>query len=183
MIPDSTEITRLWQVYNLPPYKQQHSRLVAQLAVWFAQELSKVDSTIHIDISLLEAAALLHDIDKMAPKRKGEHHPDAGVRILHEEGYHEIADIVRTHPLHAILDQSIAPKSWEERLLYLADKMVKLDIITVDKRFALWRAESLPPDALSVLDASYPLVKSLEREILSKIGKQPEEIASLANNG
>ncbi len=170
----------MWDTYALPPYKRNHSQLVARVSLWFAHEYSAHGEG-SIDMLLLEAGSLLHDIDKNAPKRPGEHHPDTGVRLLKEAGYNEVADLVRTHPLHAILDQSIAPKTIEQKLLYLADKMVKHEVITVDKRFDLWKSEPLPEDGKRVLEAAYPKVKELEREILEYIGVSPEEVAGLAN--
>lgn len=181
MIPTRQEIEVLWDVHNLPPAKRNHSILVARLAVWFARRLTEEGKVTHIDIPLLEAAALLHDIDKMVPKLPHEHHPDTGVRILTQAGYPLVADLVKTHPLHAILDQNIAPRSIEQKLLYLSDKMVKHEIITVDGRFALWRNEDLPPDARDILDRSYPLVKALEKEICSSLHVAPEEVSKLAN--
>lgn len=181
MIPSYQQVASLWKRHNLPPYKQLHCRLVAKTAVWFACQLEKHHPDTAVRIRLLEAAALVHDIDKMAHKLPHERHPDAAVRILREEGFGEVSDIVRTHPLHAILDQSIAPKSIEEKLLYLSDKMVKHSIITVDERFALWREEGLPPEAVRTLDAAYPKVKALENEICSMIGVTPKDIAALAN--
>ena len=77
----------------------------------------------------------------------------------------EVADVVRTHALHSILDPATAPKTWEQKLLYLSDKMVKYDIVGVDQRFAFWREEHLPADARAILDASYPKVKQLEQEV------------------
>jgi hypothetical protein len=77
----------------------------------------------------------------------------------------EVADLVKTHPLHSILDASIAPKTWEEKLLYLADKMVKYDIVGVDRRFALWNEEHLSSKEQEILDACYPKVKKLEQEV------------------
>lgn len=180
-IPEAETVVQLWDTYSLPPYKRNHCTLVAKLAVWFARELMRTDATITIDIPLLESAALLHDIDKSIPRRTGEHHPDTGVRVLRELGYTRLADIIRTNPLHSILDQTIAPNTWEEKLLYLSDKMVKHAIGTVDTRFALWRAEQLPSDAMAVLDITYPMVKELERDVCSRIGILPEEAALLAN--
>lgn len=172
---------RLWDTYALPDVKRNHSRLVARLAVWFAGRLSVTEPGIRRD--LVEVAALLHDIDKAAPTLPGERHPDAGVRILTVEGMGEVARVVRTHPLHAILDPAIAPSSWEEKLVYLSDKMVKHTIITVDERFALWRAEHLPADAVEILDRTYPLVKALEADVFGRIGVRPSEAASLASPG
>jgi hypothetical protein len=92
----------------------------------------------------------------------------------------EVAAVVKAHSLHAILDPTIAPKTLEEKIVYFADKMVKYDIVGVDRRFALWRAEKLPPDAMRILDQTYPEVKRLEQEILSLAGLTLEEVLKLA---
>lgn len=187
MIPTIEQAKLLWDKYNLPPQKRNHVELVARVAVFFAQKLlalpvlpvgRQVGGS--INEPLLLTAALLHDIDKNIPKNPGEHHPDTGVRILNEEGMREVAEIVKTHSLHAILDSNISPKSWEEKLLYLADKMVKHEIITVDQRFDLWRAEDLPVDAKEMLEKTYPLVKKLEAEVLGLLDLKPEDIKNLA---
>lgn len=180
-MPTNLQINELWKVHGLPHNKQLHCTLVARVSVWFARRLMDVRSDVHIDIALLTAAALLHDIDKMARKKKGEHHPDAGVRILRKAGFPQVADLIRTHPLHSILDQTISPTTWEQKILYLSDKMIKHTVITVDERFALWREESLPEDAVRVLDMTYPKVKALESELCALIRVDPKDIASLVN--
>lgn len=161
MIPSESQAKALWDKYELPEPKRRHVMLVAKVAEILADKINKP-----INKPLLIAGALLHDIDKAAHIHPGERHPDAAVRILREEGMPEVAALVKTHPLHAILDPSIAPKTWEEKLLYLADKMVKYEIITVDERFKLWNEEHLPPTEQDILDRAYPKVKGLEEEIL-----------------
>lgn len=167
MIPTEDQVKRLWDKYGLPERKRRHVTLVARVAGFFA---SRVSASTHqpINASLLRAAALLHDIDKNIPRLPGEQHPDTGVRILKEEGMEEVAELVKTHPLHAILDPAICPKTWEEKILYLADKMVKDEVIGVDARFALWNDEHLPADQQKILDESYPKIKALEKEILGQ---------------
>lgn len=176
MIPTRAQAVSLWRKYHLPPYKRHHCTVVAALACTLARAL--MEHGIPVNERLVEAAALLHDIDKAIQRLPGEHHPDTGVRILREEGFAEIADVVRTHPLHAILDQNISPKTWEERLLFLSDKMVKHNVVGVDARFALWRGEHLPPEAVRILDEAYPEVKKMEREVASLLG-----VASLSELG
>ncbi len=178
MIPTEVQAKTLWDKYNLPQQKRIHVALVAKVAMFFAEQSNKA-TKLHINIELLKAAALLHDIDKNVPKLPGEQHPDAAVRILREEGMDEVADLVRTHPLHAILDPAIAPQTLEERLLFLADKMVKYEILTVDKRFALWNDEHLPPEKQDIFDRAYPKVKALEREICGMIAVNPCKVATL----
>ena len=177
MIPTREQINGLWQKYRFPELKRIHVTWVARVALFFAEKLS--EQGIAVDSDLLEAAALLHDIDKNIPKLPDESHPDAGVRVLREAGFDEVADLVRTHPLHSILDPAIRPETWEQKLLYLSDKMVKHEVITVDRRFALWRAEDLDAGARNVLEKCYPLVKSLEKDVLLRIGVLPSEVAKL----
>lgn len=169
MIPTEDQAKTLWDKYALPERKRRHVALVAKAAKYLVANLK-------INEKLLIAGALLHDIDKNIPKLPGEKHPDAGVRILQEEGMGEVADLVKTHPLHAILDPAIAPKTWEEKLLYLADKMVKDDVIGVDARFRLWNDEHLPEDQQEILDAAYPKVKELEKEVSDLIARDPKRI-------
>lgn len=173
MIPTEDQVKILWEKYRLPEEKRTHASLVAKVSLYLAKNWS-------VDRKLLRAAALLHDIDKAVPKRSGEKHPDTAVRILHEEGYPEVADVVLTHPLHAILNPEISPKTWEQKLLYLADKMVKYDIVGVDKRFALWNNEHLPPDAQKILDETYPEVKKLEQEVFRLAGITLDDVVKFA---
>jgi putative nucleotidyltransferase with HDIG domain len=180
MIPTEEQIKALWEKYHLPEEKRIHVTLVARVADVLAQKCQASSVRCQVNISLLRAAALLHDIDKNAEKMPGEQHPDACVRILKEEGMEEVAMIVKTHPLHAILDPDITPTTWEEKILFLADKMVKYEIIGVDKRFALWKDEHLPPQAQEILDRSYPKVKALEKELFDLTNIDPMAVVKLA---
>lgn len=180
MIPTEEQAKKLWDKYHLPDKKRLHVMLVARVAMFLASQWEKKFGEGEINKPLLLAAALLHDIDKAIPPKQGEQHPDTAVRVLQEEGMNEIAEIVRRHPLHAILDPSIVPTTIEEKLLYLADKMVKFEIIDVDQRFALWRDEHLPIDAQVMLEKIYPKVKMLEKEIFDAIGLKPTDVQRLA---
>jgi putative nucleotidyltransferase with HDIG domain len=169
MIPTKSQVMALWEKYRMPESKRIHVTLVANVAMFLATK-------IQVNKKLLLAAALLHDIDKAAPRLPGELHPDTAVRILREEGMGEVADLVVTHPLHTILDPAIAPKTLEQKLLYLSDKMVKYDIVGVDQRFALWNEEHLPPKEQAILDACYPKVKKLEQEVFKLAQISPGDI-------
>ena len=173
MIPSEEKAKALWDKYELPEPKRRHVTLVAKVAEFLADRIG-----VPVNKPLLQAAALLHDIDKNATKLPGEKHPDAAVRILREEGMGEVADLVSKHSLHSIFDPALVPKTWEEKLLYLADKMVKYEVITVDERFKLWRDEHLPREAQKVLDRAYPKAKELEAEILTLAQLKPEEICN-----
>lgn len=173
MIPTPDQAKQLWDTYHVPPEKRIHMELVARVAKFFSEKL-------HVDTQLIVAAALLHDIDKAVEKLSGERHPDAAVRILKQEHMDEVADLVRTHPLHMILHADTAPKTIEEKILFLSDKMVKYEILTVDLRFDLWRAEHMDQKGREELESAYPLVKALEKELCGAIGVVPMKIAKFA---
>lgn len=168
MIPSREQCLLLFGRYNLPSQKRIHVEQVTKLALFFVDKFK--EKNIEINASLVEAATLLHDIDKNIPKRAGERHPDTAVRILQELGFPEVAEVVKRHPLHAILDSQLAPRTWEEKIIYLADKMTKYEVIGVDHRFKLWYKENLPQDAIAELDAAFPKVKALEQEVYKATG-------------
>ncbi len=172
-------ITTLWDRYQLPEKKRIHVLYVARVCEYIGIKVNEESKKNCIDIQLLKSAALLHDIDIGIPFLPGEVHPDAAVRILRAEHLDTVADIVKKHSLYAILDRTIMPTTWEEKILYLSDKMVKYSVITVDKRFMLWRNDHLPNEALMKLERCYPLVKKLEKEIFSYIRVHPEDLSHI----
>jgi len=74
---------------------------------------------------------------------------------------------VDTHPLHKILQTPTCLITWEQKLLFLADKMTKYEVISVAQRFLLWEKETLTPQEREVLQKAYPLVDALEQEIFT----------------
>jgi len=181
MIPSKTDAQSLWITYHLPQKKQRHCQLVACAALYIATKLQEKEH-VPIRTDLLLAGALLHDIDKDIPQTPGEQHPDGAVKLLHQLDMEEVAQLIKTHPLHAILDKSIAPVSLEEKILFLSDKMTKNDIIGVDKRFALWRGEHLPEKEQAILNASYPKVKQLEQELFLRAEVNLDDVINHCKN-
>ena len=179
MIPTRKECFLILQKYNFPQRKMRHAELVERVALFLVRELKKHGFVINEE--LVRAGALLHDIDK-GMWGAGKVHPKKGVEILQKLGYPEVARICETHTIDAFLDPLRRPRTWEEKVVALADKMVKDKIITVDARYKLWREEDLAEEAQEELRKSYPLLKELEKEILGIIGIKPEEIKFLISN-
>ena len=75
------------------------------------------DSGCRLDLELIEAAALLHDLAKGEP-----HHAAAGAAMLREMGYGTVADLVAVH-------MELPPRSDDAidaaDLLFLADKLME----------------------------------------------------------
>lgn len=178
MIPNEQEIYAIWDTYALPLYKRIHCKKVADVAMMIAQHIN-AKGNYRVNEPLLFAAALLHDIDKHIEKIAQERHPDAAVRVLRKNGMNEVAEVIRTHPLHMIVDEKTAPKTIEQQLLFLADKMTKSTCIGVDERFALWKKEDIDELSQRILKDSYPKVISLRDSILADAGITEKELIKL----
>ena len=76
---------------------------MARVAVAAAGLLA--EAQIPVDGALVEAAALLHDIDKAVVRRTGGEHGVVGARRLEESGHEELAMPVASHPVSALLDE------------------------------------------------------------------------------
>ncbi len=144
-----------------------HSIQVSRVACYLGGKLVSKGQNVNLD--LLECAGLLHDVAKQTSLDTGENHIEHGYDILMREGYPEIANIVAKHGVSSILDEYLKPKTWEEKLVYYADKRVNHDhIVSLMDRFEYLR-ERYPMlgDELNIV---WPLIRELEDEIFSIIG-------------
>ncbi|MBI2638672.1 HD domain-containing protein [Candidatus Peregrinibacteria bacterium] len=188
------EVSGLIEEFHMPLHVQRHCAAVAN----FAKELGKklIAAGEKMDLKLLHHAALLHDLvrvvdfKKFEPeefpdpisakdiafwkmlreKYKGLHHAEAGARILEERGFKEIARLVRSHRFLQIKEGF---NSWEEKILYYADKRTKHDkVVTLKERLADGRQRNAPETENTKEAAELDeKVFTLEREILTKIGE------------
>lgn len=92
-----------------------HGRGVADVALALAQALNVQGAG--LDLELVEAAALLHDIAKGQPR-----HELAGAQLLAALGFTRTADIVA---VHRDIDPAGLKRPTERELVYLADKLVR----------------------------------------------------------
>ena len=112
-IPDRQECNALLQLAGTPQSVVRHERMVAQVALTIALELKQAGYA--VNLHLLQAACLLHDIAKKHPN-----HEILGARWLFEHGFPEVAELVALHKDLRRPSKELA----EAELLYLADKMV-----------------------------------------------------------
>jgi uncharacterized protein len=131
-IPSRTECFERMHEVEMPCHIRIHSAMVAEIALFLGQRL--YNDYIQLDLELLEAGALLHDIGKPLSLSTGERHSDLGAEMLDAWGYSAISPIVREH---VTMDFSRATGPITESLLVnYADKRVKHDeIVTLEDRF------------------------------------------------
>ncbi len=130
-LPSENECFELMNHYNMLPNIVDHSIQVMRVAMVVANHL--IDQSL-INIPLLKAGALLHDIAKtISIQNNDRRHDLIGGEILRQHGYVEIAIIVESH---VILNDFNHHGPLEEReIVHYADKRVMHDVIvTLDER-------------------------------------------------
>jgi putative nucleotidyltransferase with HDIG domain len=131
-VPDLDTARRLLDDEQLPAGIVVHSEGVRRVAVAAAGMV--VEAGIPLDGRLVEAAALLHDIDKARIRRDGGEHGIVGARMLTGMGYDELAIPVASHPINCLLDDERFPIGWPSVLLAIADRHVAQRFVTIDER-------------------------------------------------
>ncbi|WP_316863354.1 DVU_1551 family NTP transferase [uncultured Cohaesibacter sp.] len=139
-LPDERECVALFDAAGAPQSVRRHGQAVAKLASLLAIELQEHKQD--LDIGLITAGALLHDIAKGRP-----HHASVGAELLAEWGFPALYNIVGQHMALANGYRRLD----EIALVYLADKLVSgEDIVGLEQRFApAFERFSNQPDALA----------------------------------
>ncbi|MHC1743705.1 MAG: HD domain-containing protein [Syntrophobacteraceae bacterium] len=131
-VPSRSECFSLMEEVQMPCHIRVHSAVVAEIALFLGRRLNGYAG--RLDLELLEAGALLHDIGKPRSLATGERHHDLGADMLEARGYSLLSPIVRDH-IAMDWDRATGPIT-ESLLVNYADKRVKHDeIVTLEDRF------------------------------------------------
>lgn len=147
-----------------------HSTGVARVAVAAAGLVA--EAGIPIDGALVEAAALLHDIDKVEIRRTGGEHGIVGARRLEALGYEELAMPVASHPITALLDDDRFPIGWPSVLVAVADRHVAQEFMTIDER--LDDMKQRHPEHAAPIESARRPAHALEEELAEATGLSVE---------
>src|SRR3989344_5057407 len=123
VVPTKEECLKILEVNNVPDNVIAHSKAVCGVAMKVADLLEK--RGINVNRKLVAAGALLHDVRKAYSND----HVAEGYEFIKSIGFPEVALIVRKHGLTHINDEKFFPKSWEEKIVFYADKRIKHDKI------------------------------------------------------
>ncbi len=164
------------------PHIVQHSELVTHVALLIARKLNSRGQ--HLDLALVEAGALLHDITKTICIQTKENHAQTGGELLASLGCPAIANIVRQH---ICLDPGSSDPNavTEAEVVNYADKRVKhQEVVDIDERFrdVLDRYVKKLPGLQARLEEVQLETQLLERKIFSKIDISPEQINDILSS-
>lgn len=204
-LPTRQQCLELIEELHVPLHIKKHSLAVAKLGVFLAKKLQEKGVPVNID--LVDRACLLHDIlricdfsesdyhkfadtateegrahwQNLKAKYSAVRHEEAAYELLKEE-YPELALTIRKHRYMALLDEKERPKTWEEKLVYYADKRVMADrIVPLQTRLVEAHKRNIylhGSKAQSRINTAKvdPLIYELEKEIFAEIGLNPADV-------
>jgi len=168
MIPTRGECLRLLEEKGVPPHIREHISQVTRIAMFLGRRIAKKE---RINLPLLEAASLLHDLDKHLTFDRVREHGHVTADMLRELGYVELVPIIIRHRMQAINDPGLS--TWEDKILYYADMRVKHDRIeSLSERIRdiKERYGSRSREAMDAIGKAERPAYGLEKEILGKAG-------------
>jgi putative hydrolase of the HAD superfamily len=179
MIPSHHQVQGIFDEYPQSEGLKKHTRKVAVVAYLISQVL--VDHGINISPVLALRAGLLHDVDKRVWRESGLQHGEKGAKILEESNFHVVAEIIRRHQVFTVLDPQRVPSTWEQKIVYLADKFVEKDrFVGMPARFDHFRERY--PDSRDLMNQAQPLALQLENEVLQVLNLSQHGLYSWLNN-
>jgi len=175
-IPSFAQVRQLWQEYPTSPGLSRHVHLVGITAYVLAQML--VEKGIRVSPILAHRGGLLHDLDKKVWREAGITHGEMGAMIAEKAGFHEVAEIIRRHQVFTPLKPSTIPETWEQKLVYLADKFIEKDrFVGLEERFAHLRNRY--PDSAALFDKVQPIARRMQVDLLKSVGMIQEELYAI----
>ncbi len=132
IIPTREECFRLMEEYGMLENIVSHSLKVARVALFLSVELNRRGQK--IDLRLVEAASLLHDLSKTECLKTKQDHARTGCELLKKIGYEKLGQIVARH---IWLGKKVDPSCiGEEEIVNYADKRVMHDrVVSLKERF------------------------------------------------
>ena len=128
-IPSREECLATLNKNKTPSNVIEHCKAVCRVAEEVADKL--MQKGINVNKKLVTAAALLHDIE-----REKDSHVAEGAKLLKSLGFPEVAEVVKKHSLYPRDDKETLPKTFEEKIVFYADKRVQGNkIVSLGERF------------------------------------------------
>ena len=189
-VPGRVEAAALLLSLDPPAWFLRHARAVAEVAAWLAARTARAASD-PVDRPLVEAAALLHDVDKLLPAddvARALPHGHGSAAWLARAGHPELGPAVASHPVTRLVDgycyeRWVATASREERIVAYADKRAGQSLEPMAGRFASWQLRY--PDGWSPDEAAAARRRAdeLETDVCGRAGVDPVDVRRLRWTG
>lgn len=181
-------IKNLYRKYKTPKHVQNHMKLVAEVAVFLAKKIKNTDR--NINIKFIKYLALLHDFLKMLvfkdehlndptiwkqlrKKYSNTHDTEVASLVLRKIKEQKLAESIKTQQFDAVISKKHPLKTWEEKIVYYADKRVAhTKVVSLKERF---REGSKRYGSKTPIRIAQKIYK-LEQSICKKAKISPKEL-------
>jgi putative nucleotidyltransferase with HDIG domain len=164
--------------HGMLPHIREHSFMVMQVARRLGQALST--AAVPLNLPLIEAGALLHDLGKTPCLGTGENHAEWGAVILEAAGYPEVAQIVREHVILASTPEAPRPLREAEVVNYADKRVLHTRVVTLEARFAdLTERYGRTPQARERLAALLARTLVLENRLFASLSLTPGDLLQI----
>jgi len=158
-IPTKEECLKILKSKNVHDNIIAHTTKVCEFSMKVVDLLES--KGIKVNRKLVEAGALLHDVEKLSQKD----HIVEGYEFIKSLGYPEVAVVIKKHGLQHVDDESFEPKAWEEKIVFYADKRVKNDkVVSLKERFEYVKKRYGHYD----VEKEFEFTKKIEKELLGE---------------
>ncbi len=178
-IPTRDQCFRMMSAMKMMDHIVIHSLQVCRVATFLTDHLAERNTGLNLD--LIRAAALLHDITKTRSFKTQENHAMTGGQHLTEQGYPEVGELVRQH---VRLDEYPHPVVLAERqIINYADKRVLHDrVVSLDKRLDyILEKYSKTPKHKQKIHWLWEKTREMEAEIFRTLSLTPDDLTHLIN--
>jgi putative nucleotidyltransferase with HDIG domain len=173
--PSVTTCRRLLAAHQVPAHIRSHSAQVARVARRVAEALREAGEP--IDVALVEAAALLHDIAKAPCLESRLDHAAEGGRVLRELGLPAVAAAVERHVYLGEWDPA-GPVTAAELVNYADKRVLYVGVVSLAERFAdlLVRYSRGQVDLEGRIRSNWATMEAVERKIFARLPFPPADV-------
>jgi metal-dependent HD superfamily phosphatase/phosphodiesterase len=170
----STKAEGFFRRYRYPDWLETHSRIVGAIAE--ALVAGRRTGAAQIDSDAVGLAAYLHDIGR-TPLVAGDprDHNILSALILAAEDLGPCVEPARRHAIYTVLDPDLAPRTAEEKLVYVADRRGGQSVEPLEDR-ARDTARRNPRYAAEI-ERAIPLAKAIERDVFADVSFSPDQLS------
>jgi hypothetical protein len=169
----STKAEAFFGRYRYPDWLERHSRVVGAIAETLVAARRRAAPP--IDAEAVVIGAYLHDIGR-SPLLAGDprdHNILSGL-VLAAEGLGTCIELARRHAIYTVLDPGLAPRTDEEKLVYVADRRGGQAVEPLETRAKETALRN--PKYAADIERAIPLAQALEREVFSHVSFAPDEL-------
>lgn len=173
--PSTVTCRRLLAAHSVPTHIRRHSAQVARVARRIAEALHERGEI--VDVGLIEAAALLHDIAKAPCLESHLDHATEGGRVLRELGLEAVAAIVERH-VHLGDWNPRGPVTGAEVVNYADKRVLYIQIVSLPERFRdlIARYSQGRNDIEERIRRNWATMEAVEAKIFGRLPFGPAEV-------